>query len=58
MKTFSIVHTSIKIAHTKMYKTKKLINRFLRSSWVPNLAKCMRVVCECKNIKETMQRMS
>ena len=29
-----------------MYRTQELINQFFKSSWVPNLAKRMSVMCE------------
>ena len=34
-KKFSAVHTSRKIAYTKMYRTKKLINQFLNKVEYP-----------------------
>ena len=45
---FLAVHTSRKKAYTKIYRTKKLNQLIFKSSWVPNLAKCMHVVCETK----------
>ena len=43
---FSALHTSRKIAYTKMYKDSKINQSILKSSWVSNLAKCMYVMCE------------
>ena len=62
----SVVHTSRKIAYTKMYRTKKINQSIFKLSWVPNLAKRARDACEnnerydCKNarwIKKTKQCM-
>ena len=60
------IHTSRKIAYTKMYKDSKINQSIFKSSWVHNLAKCMHVICEnnerydCKTarwIQKTMQCM-
>ena len=40
------IHTSRKIAYTKMYKDSKINQSIFKSSWVHNLAKCMHVICE------------
>ena len=36
----------IKIAYTKKYIAQKINQSIFKSSWVPNLAKCMHVMCE------------
>ena len=36
----------IKKAYTRKHIAQNLINQFFWSSWVPNVAKCMHVMCE------------